>query len=279
MMAEEKKPLTVIFIPGNASKTYTFRLRRSLIFLLGVLCLFFFGSYVYVVSGHRRVASKARRAERLEMENEILRAQSQKVADLEGELARLQNIRQRLYEMAGLTVDLNKSQGAEVLSSFGATMAADEVYQQESMVSAADLVTSAWADTVQAGSSINPILWPVRGWVTAEFDELLPGREKKHTGMDIAAPLGTPILTAASGEVTFAGWDTDLGLVVVLEHQNGLSTLYGHCSRVLVDVGDAVTQGQAIAELGNTGKSSAPHLHFEIRENNLAIDPRKYLGP
>jgi len=278
-MAEEKKAFTFIVVPENASKTYTFRLRRGRLYILGAICLLLLSSYIYMVGAHRRVYSDARRAERLEVENEILRAQAQKVADLGAELARLQNIRQRLYEMVGMGEDLPQVFGQGVLAKSETTRTVEGVPQQELAVSSGDLRKSTWADTAEEDLSNKPTLWPVRGWVTAEFDETMPGREKKHTGIDIAAPQGTPILTAGSGKVTFAGWDKDLGLVVVLDHLNGLSTLYGHCSRVLVEVNEPVSQGQAIAELGNTGQSSAPHLHFEIRENGMPIDPRKYLGP
>jgi murein DD-endopeptidase MepM/ murein hydrolase activator NlpD len=128
-------------------------------------------------------------------------------------------------------------------------------------------------------TSAIPSLWPVRGWVTAEFGENMPGREQHHKGLDIAAPQGSPILSAASGQVTFSDWDTDLGKVVIVDHENGLRTLYGHCEQVVVQVGDRVSQGQVIAHLGNTGRSSAPHLHFEIRKDGIPIDPRGYLGP
>ena len=134
-------------------------------------------------------------------------------------------------------------------------------------------------DTVATGAANVPSLWPVRGWVTAEFNESMPGREKRHQGVDIAASHGAPILAAASGVVAFSGWDKNLGLVVILDHQNSMSTLYGHCSKVLIGVGEPARQGQVIAHLGNTGMSSAPHLHFEIRENGFPLDPRSYLGP
>ena len=278
-MVDEKKAFTFIVIPENTSKTYTFRLRRGLLYLMGAICLLFFGAFVYVLGVYQRVSPEAQRAERLEMENAILRAQTQRTADLERELARLQNIRQRLYEMAGLPLELNQSRGGVSPAESSALLAAEEMYQPRYEVSTASPEDPTLADTILARASNAPTLWPVRGWVTAGFNEILPGREKRHRGIDIAAPQGTAILAAASGKVVFAGWDTHLGLVVILDHQNGLSTLYGHCSQVLADVGDSVVQGQIVAHLGNTGQSSAPHLHFEIREHGVAVDPRAYLGP
>lgn len=278
-MAQEKKACTFIIVPGNASKTYSLRLHHGLLYLLGAACLLIFGFFVYVMAVHQRVLSEAQRAERLEMENGILRAQMQKVAHLERELTRLQNIRQHLCEIAGLPAEPSQNRSEGSIAKGINSLLTEDVYRPTSEVSPASEKMLTTVDTLQAGAPNVPTLWPVRGWVTAEFNELLPGREKRHMGVDIAGSQGTPILSAASGEVTFSGWDKDLGLVVVLDHKNGLSTLYGHCSRVTVEVGNFVVQGQIIALLGNTGKSSAPHLHFEIREDGVPVDPRGYLGP
>lgn len=278
-MTEEKKAFTVIIVPEDISKTYTFRVRRGLLFVLAAICLLFLGSYAYMASVHQRTFSKARRVEGLEAENAILRAQTKKVAELESELTGLQKVRQRLYALAGLAGDVNLNEGSTSLSNQSILLTDEEMNQPVSEVSQAGFIEPMFEDTAHVGASSIPSFWPVRGWVTAEFNEILPGREKKHTGIDIAGPQGTPILSAASGEVTFAEWDKDLGLVIIIDHQNGLSTLYGHCSEILVEVGDLVAQGQIIAHLGNTGQSSAPHLHFEIRKDDLSLNPRTYLGP
>jgi murein DD-endopeptidase MepM/ murein hydrolase activator NlpD len=95
--------------------------------------------------------------------------------------------------------------------------------------------------------------------------------------MDIAAKRNTPVRASAEGVVTESGWDETYGHLVVIDHGFGITTLYGHNSRNLVNVGDRVDRGQTIAFLGNTGKSTAPHLHFEVRKNDVPEDPRKYL--
>jgi murein DD-endopeptidase MepM/ murein hydrolase activator NlpD len=278
-VAEEKKAFTLIIIPENTSKTYTFRVRRRTAYFLGAICVLFLGSYAYVVGMHQGLFFKAQGIERLRAENDILRDHTRKISELKIELIRLQNTRQRLYELAGLPEGLDGDRAGEVQENASPPLAAEEIYQMASAVSSQAFQEKIPDVAMQKGASHLPTLWPVRGWVTAEFNEDLPGREKKHTGLDIAAPLGTHVLSAGSGQVVYSGWDRDLGLVVILDHQNGLSTLYGHCSRVLVNVGDLLCQGEAIAQLGNTGQSSAPHVHFEIRENGVVVDPRNYLGP
>jgi murein DD-endopeptidase MepM/ murein hydrolase activator NlpD len=90
-----------------------------------------------------------------------------------------------------------------------------------------------------------------------------------YNAVDLAAPIGTPILAAASGDVIVAndgGWNGGYGSYVVIQHDNGSQTLYGHASAVLVSAGDHVTQGQIIARVGTSGRSTGPHVHFEIRD-------------
>ncbi|MBF2099343.1 MAG: peptidoglycan DD-metalloendopeptidase family protein [Gloeomargaritaceae cyanobacterium C42_A2020_066] len=114
--------------------------------------------------------------------------------------------------------------------------------------------------------------WPARGVLTSGF-----GRRwgRMHQGIDIAGPVGTPILAAADGEVISSGWNSGgYGNLVKIWHPNGTTTLYAHNSRLLVRVGQQVRQGQQIAEMGSTGFSTGPHLHFEIRPRNQgAVNP------
>ncbi|MBW4597839.1 MAG: M23 family metallopeptidase [Brasilonema angustatum HA4187-MV1] len=113
------------------------------------------------------------------------------------------------------------------------------------------------------------LIWPTQGIISQGF------RKYQHEGIDIAGATGTPIVAAASGTVLKAGWNEwGLGNVVVLEHPDGSITVYGHNSRLLVKQGQQVNQGQVISEMGSTGNSTAPHLHFEVRKNHrLAVDP------
>ena len=116
---------------------------------------------------------------------------------------------------------------------------------------------------------------PVQGKVTSEFG-LRRGRP--HKGIDIAAKSGTPIYAVLDGVVVFSGVQSGYGNVIVIEHPDFVMTVYAHNERNLVSLGDEVKKGQQIAELGNTGKSTGPHLHFEYRIKGQAINPRKVLN-
>jgi murein DD-endopeptidase MepM/ murein hydrolase activator NlpD len=98
-----------------------------------------------------------------------------------------------------------------------------------------------------------------------------------HEGIDIAVPEGTPVAAAAAGTVIYAGWLGGYGNLVVVDHGGGLSTAYGHNSGFVASVGDQVAQGETISYSGNTGNSSGPHVHFEVRVDGAAVDPLGYL--
>lgn len=99
-------------------------------------------------------------------------------------------------------------------------------------------------------------------------------RVRMHSGVDLAVPTGTPIHAAAAGRVSFAGWNNGYGNLVIIDHGGGLSTRYGHMSRIAVKSGQHVAQGQNIGAVGQTGLATGPHLHYEVRKNNVATNPR-----
>ena len=119
------------------------------------------------------------------------------------------------------------------------------------------------------------LVWPTKGTLTSRFG-MRNGR--KHEGIDIAAPKGTPIHSAADGNVVFSGWGpTGYGKMVIIKHKHHLTTLYAHNSKLLVKKGGRVRQGQKISLMGSTGRSTGPHLHFEVRNDTHPKDPIKYL--
>ncbi len=99
-----------------------------------------------------------------------------------------------------------------------------------------------------------------------------------HKGVDIAAPMGIDVYCAAQGKVIFAGQKSGYGNCVIIEHGNGLATLYGHLSKILVDANQQVKIGDVIAKVGSTGRSTGPHLHYEVRKNNTPINPKLFLN-
>ena len=127
-------------------------------------------------------------------------------------------------------------------------------------------------------ASTGTFAWPLRGTITSRFGyRSIFGGTSYHSGLDIAAPYGTQISAADGGTVTFVGWRGSYGQTVIITHDNGMVTYYAHCSSLLVNTGDRVYQGQAIARVGMTGTATGYHCHFEVRVNGHSVDPEAYL--
>jgi murein DD-endopeptidase MepM/ murein hydrolase activator NlpD len=141
--------------------------------------------------------------------------------------------------------------------------------------------TSVATDAKPTQSSSVELRWPVRGRLSSHFGyrrDPFHGKHKFHSGLDIAAPRGTPIGASADGVVVFAGWGRKYGNYVVVEHADGRRTKYAHADKLLVTEGEMVQSGQAIATVGSTGRATGPHLHFEVIEKGRAVNPIKSLS-
>jgi murein DD-endopeptidase MepM/ murein hydrolase activator NlpD len=135
---------------------------------------------------------------------------------------------------------------------------------------------AAKAPVASVRRSSGPLSWPLRGVLYARFGR--KGRSP-HDGIDLAAPAGTPVRTAAEGAVLFAGPQQGYGLLVIVEHAHGLVTVYAHNRDLRVRTGQQIREGQVIATVGESGKTSGPHLHFEVRQDGAPVDPLDFLGP
>ncbi|MCB2193440.1 MAG: M23 family metallopeptidase [Deltaproteobacteria bacterium] len=125
-----------------------------------------------------------------------------------------------------------------------------------------------------------PSLWPVRGWVTSGFGTRVSpfGKGRKfHSGVDISTRRGTSIIAPASGVVTFAGWEGGYGRMLAINHGHGIVTRYGHLHKFKVKRGQKVERGQVIALVGNTGRSTGPHLHYEVLLSGVPTNPMYYI--
>jgi murein DD-endopeptidase MepM/ murein hydrolase activator NlpD len=125
-----------------------------------------------------------------------------------------------------------------------------------------------------------PSMWPIEGPVTSSFGERedpFNGEGAFHSGIDISAPFGTPVRATADGEVSDAAMGAGYGREVVLNHGHDVLTVYGHLSAIAVMPGQHVTQGQIIGYVGQSGRSTGPHLHYEVRVHNVPVNPHKYL--
>jgi len=126
-----------------------------------------------------------------------------------------------------------------------------------------------------------PSVWPVRGWVTSPFGNRtspFSGILKFHEGLDVAAQTGTPVMAPADGVVVKAGFSTGYGNMVEISHGYGIKTVFAHNSRLNVKAGQRIRRGDVICYVGDSGSSTGPHLHYEVRLNGLPVNPVKYMN-
>ncbi len=303
-MRREKWTLLLVSEDGDNLLHKTFH-RRTLRLAIGagsLACLAFFA----VVGFSGFLGGQAVRNVQLQHENEILTNElagiHERVAGLEADLGILADKDAELRVLAGLeeideevlqagvggpgrpTLQENAlypldEEAAE--EAFAAIYDLDALERRSrllrtSMLEASDSLT-AHRDLLES----TPSILPTNGRLTSGFSNArlhpIHNRELPHEGVDISAPRGTPVLAAANGRVVRAGRRAGYGLVVELDHGYGFSTLYGHASQVLVRPGQRVERGDVIAQVGNTGIATSPHLHYEVRVGHRPVNPMNYV--
>jgi murein DD-endopeptidase MepM/ murein hydrolase activator NlpD len=218
---------------------------------------------------------------RIEIENGRLRAenerQRQELNELSTRVEAVEDTSRRLAEKSGVVhgeADLPGTGGpASPLDAKSLAALEEKMNQLEKDMQAYEAVLRKRGYT--------PSVWPVEGKLESGFG----GRRNPfggnsyefHSGQDIDAPWGAPVIAGANGNVTFVGWQNGYGQLVVIDHGGGLTTRYGHLSHIDVSQGQTVTRGQFIARVGSTGRSTGPHLHYEVRINEEPVNPLQYL--
>jgi murein DD-endopeptidase MepM/ murein hydrolase activator NlpD len=221
---------------------------------------------------------------RIERENVRLREQNakqqQELQQLNNRVNAVENTSRKLAEMSGIqaTADQPVPRGQGGPARPVDSAAALTVLESKT----ARLEKQMWLyQEMVRGHGMIPSIWPVDGILEGGMGgrrNPFTGRGYEyHEGQDIDAAYGTPVQAAASGRVLIAGRQRGYGNVVYLDHGAGLSTRYGHLSQINVAVGQTVSRGQTIGLVGSTGRSTGPHLHYEVRINNQPVDPKRYL--
>ena len=143
-------------------------------------------------------------------------------------------------------------------------------------------VLALYEDLIEHQSLLNatPSIQPARGWFSSHFGyriDPFSKRPEMHRGLDIVAPIGTPIFAPAKGVVSYVGYDPGYGKLVTIDHGYGVKTRYAHNSKIFVELGQKVRRREIIASVGNTGRSTGPHLHYEVRVNGVPVNPKNYI--
>jgi murein DD-endopeptidase MepM/ murein hydrolase activator NlpD len=265
------KNYSIIIAPSDGSRSYHLQVSRRTVAVSGAALFVILAVLVFFVATYGSLARKMRRWEDLETRCAVLEQEAARVGALEEELERLREMDRRVRSLMGLPEPAAKPEGAD-----GEAAATGD---SASGVEAVDLPDAMVPDEpIRAGleeklrSRKNALRWPVDGFVSSSFGEAR-AEGGVHAGIDIAAPRNTSVEVPLGGKVIDAGRHPVYGNVAVVEHGNGLVTVYGHNARILVREGQRLREGDTLALVGNTGQSSAPHLHFEVRKDGYAVDP------
>ena len=252
-------------------------LKVSAVAAFVVLCATAYGFY-----GLAQQASHIR----IEQENDRLRRennrQREKLRTLENRVDAIEDEARRLSEISGVTHEGDGGGGAATPGTGGPSMLLDEAGIAAIELRAAQLEADLKAhEAALTERSRVPSIWPVEGGeVTDTFGgrrDPFGGGSEFHSGQDIRAPRGTPVHASANGVVTLAGWQSGYGNTVVIDHGNGLTTRYGHLFRIDAVLGQEIKRADLLGQVGSTGRSTGPHLHYEVRINDVAVNPGHYL--
>ena len=241
-------------------KTRTFRLPYALFYAIVGLVAAGLVIMIVFVATYGILLIKARESMIYKKQVSELTKRTEQMGELRRNLAQLRAMNLQVRTMLGLTVTSQDSLAMLQASAEENGTAQELLTEQASMLRAI------------------PTFWPVRGFITKKFSAAEDEKSGPfHGGIDIAVDRGTPVRAAAAGEVIEAGWNDAYGYYAQIDHGYGIKTLYAHADMLVIVKGERVGQGQTIAYSGSTGKSSAPHLHFQVTQNNIPVDPLRYL--
>ena len=300
-----KRRWTVVFVPHGSEPSKVVEVSYRLIKLaVGAGAL---GLAAALLVGYATMAQSAdlSRTARLQQENTRL---AQEIGELHGRLSTLADTISRISQrdakirvLANLDPIDPQVQAAGI---GGPTVAPRPVLPGEgpavhrsqeirvdlnALIRRANLLASSFEEAKDSLAShsqrlaATPSIMPTQGWLTSAFSSMrehpILHLARPHEGIDVTAPMGSPIEAPAAGVVTHAGWESGYGNTVTIDHGYGVVTKFAHASKLVVKSGQRVSRGQRIALVGNTGLATGPHLHYEVHVNGRPVDPLRYVLP
>ena len=304
-----KDEVTIVLFPGTLRAPKKIRLPQRVV-KFGVLVSFvvligFLGSVFYFSQQYLSLQGSENELVKLRRDSKIRKIQvakfAQQVKNFETQMARLERFEKKLRVITALenspkSVEKNWGVGGPYglrKNSFKTSMGRgaasmvdrlsnglDHLDRQAKIQSISFQELDDFFKNQKSFLSSTPSIWPTRGWVTSSFGfrkSPFTGLREKHEGWDIAARSGAPVRATADGVVVVEGREYGYGNLVEVDHGYGIVTRYGHNSKHLVKVGDRVKRGQVVSLVGNTGRSTGPHLHYEILLNGVPVSPKNYI--
>ena len=298
----KKRFFTVFIVPQDPSHIRKFRLPLNLLKTMVIILGISFAGFSFILFDYTRVKLKTHELNRLRKENVEqkiqLQALASKMIDVEFQMAKLKQFDKKLRIITNMEVPGGSNQilgiggpspMEEDMTELGVArdglvkqmhsdldqLRAETMTQEKSFTEVHEYLfkqTSLFAST--------PAIWPARGWITGTFGYRISpftGLRQMHEGLDIANAVGTPVFAPADGIVSKVARENGLGKTISINHGYGIVTRYGHFSDIYVHVGKRVKRGEKVAAVGNTGRSTGPHLHYEVLVNGINVSPEKYI--
>jgi murein DD-endopeptidase MepM/ murein hydrolase activator NlpD len=286
---------------SSAGKSYNFNIPAFLPKLIAVLVILLLCSSVFFGYNFLKLNKKISTVTKLQKENDFLKKKissfDSRIATLKEKIQHIDSLGTKLRVMARLDTTKSIDEGIggpsfdEIKNFVSENSLQDEnikkvhyildkltfeLKQEEKNIT--ELFKYFKAKDIKLSST--PSIWPANGWISSPFGvrrDPFTGRRRFHEGIDITNRIGAPVIAPADGIVTFAKRNGGYGKVIYISHGFGISTRYGHLNKIYVKVGQHVQRGDLIGLIGNTGRSTGPHLHYEVRINNKPVNPINFI--
>ncbi len=292
MRKMERKFYTLLIFPGRPGRVLNIQLPSYVVHLLSMVGIL---TVAVMVNSYARMLVKVSNYNSVRTEREALKNQYRTLENVVSQTnAKLQSLESLAADVA-LAYGLGEARRARfpqsvlalatqsnftLESSYHTSLYAFNLMRRMALNSSGDPIAQGMFSDPRFDRSTIPSLWPVRGQITAGFGQRMDpwsGEGAFHPGLDISAPYGTKIQSAAGGVVFYAGPEAGYGNQISIDHGYGITTKYGHLSKINVVVGQEVERGQTIGAIGMTGKATGPHLHYEVHVYQTPVNPSRYL--
>jgi murein DD-endopeptidase MepM/ murein hydrolase activator NlpD len=297
------RKITIVFLPDASKKVRRLKIPKSLLFFFFLIFLSAALTLTWGIRDYRAIKAKIPWLAQLEEENAQQRIQlialTQKIDQISGKLIELKKFDQKLKNMVNLETSEDNTQflgiGGSDPSLLNPDYTLEKAHQKlvrlmhqslDNLNTEISIQTNEKAelckflDNQKIMLACTPSIWPTRGWLSSGFGyRISPFTNEKefHKGIDISTRMNTPVLAPADGVISSTGRDHAMGNMLTINHSYGMKTRYGHLSKTLVKKGQYVKRGQKIALVGKSGRTTGPHLHYEVYLNGLPVNPLRHI--
>lgn len=297
------KKITIVILPDGVNTVKQIKIPKVFLQLFFLLCLSVTSFLIWGITDYYKIKIQVPKQAQVLEENLKLRAQhaalANKIDKINSKMVELQKFDNKLRVMANLEPGEDTTQflglGGPDPSLMNVEYSVEKAHQKlvrlmhqsldnlDTEIAVQTLEKTELYDFLESQKSMfacTPSIWPAKGWVSSVFGyrkSPFTNEKEFHSGLDISARTGSPIIAPADGVVSTTGKAGGFGNLLTINHGYGLKTRYGHLSKILVKKGQAVKRGETVALIGNTGRSTGPHLHYEVHLKGIPQNPKRYI--